>query len=307
MLEHGEKMLATQSWVFPNAPPVPSTMPLSKKVIVDESPYSSTAPVEGAADPAAKNLEHLVSTDAQRDADFYSVLLPSNFHLYPFKTLSVKQVKGRQQAKFNRAAAEENSRYLIEGVSSLLGDNIDAGVLTPGDFYWLLYWILFASYPSFKRNVTITCAAPAHVAKVAGGELEESSLRYLHQYTRPSIKETLLDVGALQALDLSILKRDNIQLGYFSMHDTLSWAENRAGTATAEDYFTYELAVYLKGGTLDERAEVVRDMSVAQTSLVSRYRSILQEHGVVGTIKSNCKECGAEAENIISVSASDFL
>lgn len=304
MLEHGDKLLGTQSWGFPNAPAMPSTMPVFKEKVTEaKEPVSLT----GSTDPEAKKLDYLVSTDAQRDAEFYSVLLPSNFHLYPFKTLSVKQVKGRQQAKFNRAASEENSRYLIEGVSSLLGDGIDAGVLTPGDFYWLLYWILFASYPSFKRNVTITCGDLAHLAKVESGELAESSLRYLHQYTRPAIKETLLNIEALNALDLSILKRDNIELGYFSMKDTLDWAENRAENANAEDYYIYELAVYIKGGTLDERAEVVRDMSVAQTALVSQYRSLLQEHGVVGTIKSNCKECGAEAENIISVSASDFL
>ena len=304
MLQHGEKILSTQSWGFPNAPVPPSTMPIFKEKVIEAKEQVS---LTGSTDPEARKLDYLVSTDAQRDAEFYSVLLPSNFHLYPFKTLSVKQVKGRQQAKFNRAASEENSRYLIEGVSSLLGDGIDAGVLTPGDFYWLLYWILFASYPSFKRNVTITCGDPAHRAKVESGKLEKSSLRYLHQYTRPAIKETLLNIEALNALDLSILKRDNIELGYFSMKDTLDWAENKSENANAEDYFTYELAVYLKGGTLDERAEVVRDMSVAQTALVSQYRSLLQEHGVVGTIKSNCKECGAEAENIISVSASDFL
>lgn len=244
-------------------------------------------------------------TEAEKNPGYYSTGLPSRFMFYRFKTLSVSLIRGRHQAKLNRAAAEGKGRYVVETVTSLLGDGVSAMDLTTGDFYWLLYWILFASYPSRQRDVTVTCSNEAHLDAVLEGARPESSLRYLVSYDKPHITETDLDVPALEALDLSSL--DGIDLGAFYVRDMVDWEENYEAKATAEDYYIYDLAVYLLDGTLEERADKVRDMSVVQMAALKAYRAEMVKHGVIAKLKSTCHGCGAENEDLLSISAHDFL
>lgn len=302
MIEHPDKTLVT-TWAMPNATPEPSTMPIGTPV----PPPDSEVPSED-----AHRIDYLVDSAEERSADFYSVMPPSNFHLYDFKKLSVMQLRGRHQAKFNRAAAENNYLYLVEGVSSMLGDNISAKALTVGDFDWLLYWILFASYPTAQRMVTITCNNPDHVMRTTEAvpkeeRLTEASLRYLHTYVRPKIKETELDIEALKAVDVSALTAHGLQLGYYSVADKLVWEDMPDESDNAEEYFIFELACYLKGGTIEERCEIVKDLNVKALSQLKAYRVACKNHGVLASITSTCKECGAVAETVLSASASDFL
>lgn len=240
-----------------------------------------------------------------KNANYYSVSLPSEFTFYDFKNLSVSLIRGRQQAKFNRAAQEHNSRYMIEGVTSLLGDNANALSLTTGDFYWLLYWLLYASYPTRQRRATVICQGEEHLRKVEIGELQEDTLKNELTYDKPLLKEVYLDNAALASLDLTSLA--GLELDAYRVKDMLDWEENFDDKANAEDYFTYDLAVYLKNGTLEERAEIVRDMNSLQIDALTKYREVVANHGVEASLKSVCKECGAETEVSLSVSAHDFL
>lgn len=308
MISHPTKQLnlkpqnpgATQQWGFPGAPvEEPKAQPQSiltpeQRVIKKESPAD------------AWGLEQVGKTDAEKDADFYSVKLPSDFYFYDFKALSVKKVTGRVQAKFTRAGAEGNARYLVEGVSFLLGDGISALDLTAYDFKWLLHFILLLSYPASPRRTAVECRNPEHHQKVDDGEMSEASLNYVMTYDRPTLKEIIFDPKALEALDLTPL--NGYDLGVYTMRDAIEWEENYSDRSdNEEDVFIYDLAAYLKGGTLEERAEKVRDMSVSQFKCLEAYRAVAQNHGVTAALKSICKECGAENVTDVTISVRDFL
>ncbi len=250
-------------------------------------------------------LSHVL-TDAERGSEYYSVGLPSDFYFYPFKTLSVKQVTGRQQAKFSKAAAEENPRYLVEGVSSMLGDGVSAYSLTPQDFFWLLYWILFSSYPDRTVRTVVQCTNPEHVAKVKNGELEAHSLSQLHEYKRPIMSETNLDLEKVKNFRAPLLAEKGLKLKPFTMKDAIEWEENFSN-ADSEAYYLAELAVNLDGGTIEERMEIVAGLSIMEIEEIKSWRDISSNYGVDAKLKSTCKECGAVTEVSISVSAHDFL
>ena len=320
MIEHPTKQLnirpkggdtnTSQQWGFPGAAQASgSRQPESMLPPGSHGTSAPAAPVDAAAPTATNNVslsEVHYKTDAESDVGFYSVKLPSNFAFYDFKHLSVKKVTGRVQAKFTRAGAEENARYLVEGVSSLLGDGVSAFDLTAYDFGWLLHFILLLSYPVSPRKSVVTCNSKEHHLAVDDGKLPESSLRYVMSYDRPSLTETILDKAALDALDLSSLS--GYKLGVYLMRDAIDWEENYGDTRkNKEDEFVYDLATYLRGGTLEERAELVREMSVAQFKALEAYRSVAQDHGVRASLKSTCKECGTENVTNVTISVLDFL
>lgn len=259
------------------------------------------------ADETVQQAKQRVLTQSETDPNFYSVALPSGFHLYRdgLQHLSASIVRGRHQAKFNRAAKEKNSAYLIEGVTSLLGDGVSALRLTTGDFYWLLYWLLLASYPVRSRALTYSCGDEKHLSAVEDGTLPEETLRTLITYDKPKLSEVVLDKAALDNLDLSAL--GGLRLGGFLVRDMVEWETEYEETATEEDYSIYDLAVYLADGTLEERADIVRDMTIEQIDALKAYKDVAGEHGVTASLNCICKECGAEKEVTLSISARDFL
>jgi hypothetical protein len=323
MIEHPTKQLNirprvgegnSQQWGFPGAAQQPtnskmpgSLLPPGQHATATSEQQDSQESQELVEQPMATSLSEVsYRSYSETSSDFYSVKVPSNFHFYDFKMLSVKKVTGRVQAKFTRAGAEENARYLVEGVSSLLGDGVSAFDLTAYDFGWLLHFILLLSYPTSPRKSVVTCRNSEHITKVDDGEMPESSLRYIMDYDRPSLDETILDTKALDALDLTSLAK--YDLGVYTMRDAVDWEENYGESRkNKEDEFIYDLATYLKGGTLEERAEKVRDMSVAQFKALEAYRTVAQNHGVHAFIKSTCKECGAENVTNVTISVLDFL
>lgn len=298
----------------------PRTNIVMPKPRVDKVESTQTWPMPGSQDPE-KPMETIqpykelpksewsdlatIQYDAQKDPSLFSLVLPSKFHFYPFKTISAKPVTARQQAKFARAASDRNARYQAEGVSSLLGDNVNVEYLTTGDYYWLMYWLYLASYPSSKLVTTLECNAEIHIDKILSGELPESSLRQLHTYERPILTEYELDVEKLKSLDLSSLS--GVELDAFRVKDMLAWDDKDTDKVTQEDFYIYDLAVYLKNGTLEERAEVVRDMSIAQTRALKAYREIVAKHGVEASINYRCNGCSTDHTREVRISVHDFL
>lgn len=296
----------TTSWGFGNPEGVPESLDNPNvKQLRNEEPLAPSHADKSSLGTLPEGGFLGLNPTAAKDASFYSVKLPSDFRFYGFKDLSVSLVKGRQQAKFNRAANEGVGRYMMEGVTSLLGDGRSALELTSGDFYWLLYWLLFASYPKRSRTVTITCQNDSHLEQVEKGLLEESSLRYLTTYDRPVLNEMYLDWDKVKDVDVSSLA--GLELGAFFLKDMLEWEEAHDENANTEDTFIYDLAVYLRTGTLEERAEIVRDLSPLQTAQLTAYKDAVSQHGVSASLKSVCKGCGAENGVNLSVSAHDFL
>lgn len=246
--------------------------------------------------------------DKDRDPGYYSVQLPSNFAFYQFKELSISEVKGKHQAKFVKATANENTHYLVEAITSLLGDGVNAYDLTPEDFWWVLYWLLISSYPDRRNKVVVTCANHDHQERVRLGELDPATLRSLHEYSRPSLTETILDVDSLNELDLSALAK--YKLKPLTMRDTLDWDDKYGKIEDDELYFLQDLAALLDGahhGTLEERTAIVADMSLAELDTLKQYKEAVTAYGVEAFITHKCKECGAETVSKIAASASDFL
>lgn len=311
------KPTETQQWGFPGSNATSSaagsSLPPGSHAIPKAEEHTSAAVEEPVQDVSSNSigLDTVVyKPDAETNSEYYSVKLPTDFLFYDFKSLSVKKVTGRVQAKFTRAGAEGNARYLVEGVSSLLGDGISAFDLSAYDFKYLLHFILLLSYPVSPRKVVAECESPEHHQRVREGLVEEATLREVINYDRPALKETILDIDKLKSLDLSALS--NFSLGVYTMRDAIDWEENYApkfpkGRADEETQFIYDLAAYLKGGTLEDRAELVREMSVPQFRALEAYREVAQDHGVEATLKHTCKECGAETVTDVTVSVRDFL
>lgn len=249
-------------------------------------------------------------TAADKSSDFYSIYPPSNFEFYPFKSLSTMEIKGRHQAKINKAATNKNTHYLVEAVTSLLGDGVNAYDLTPEDFWWVLYWLLISSYPNKRHRVTVTCGNVAHVAKVEEGLLSSATLRSLHEYSRPTLDERILDVEATRAVDTSVLDKAGYKLTVLTMRQTLDWEDTYGKMNDDELYYLQDLATVLDPaahGSLEDRVVLVANMSVAELDTLKEYKDAVTNYGVEAYIKHTCKECGAETVSKIAASASDFL
>lgn len=317
MIEHPTKRIVlnptnSEQWGFPGAEKMASQQPGSNETLLPPGQHAipkagtETAQTEVVESKTKAYSVHDLRPDEERSAEFYSTNLPSGFHFYDFKELSVRKVTGRVQAKFSRAGADGNARHLVEGVSALLGNGISAFDLSAADFRWLLHFILLLSYPQSPRRITVTCDGEKHNDMVASGEMPESSLRQVHNFDRPTLKETFFVPASLDELDLTPLREHN--LGVYTMRDSIDFEEMFAGQEpTAEDIFIYDLAAYLKGGTLEERADKVRDMSVPEFKALELYRAAVQQHGIRSTIKSVCKECGTETVTDVTISVQDFL
>ena len=304
----------SDNWGFPGAEPM-APRPGSNETLLPPGqhaiPKDGVTPTPQVDETKAQATNpcyslHDLRPDEERSAEFYSTNLPSGFHFYDFKELSVRKVTGRVQAKFSRAGADGNPRHLIEGISALLGNGVSAYDLSSEDFRWLMHFILLLSYPQSPRKIVVTCDGEKHNALVEAGEMDKSTLSQVHNFDRPTLKEFYFEPSKLAELDLTPLSA--YTLGIYTMRDSVDFEEMFAGQEpTEEDIFIYDLAAYLKGGTLEERADKVRDMSVPEFRALEAYRAVAQQHGIISTIKSTCKECGTETVTDVTISVHDFL
>ena len=281
-----------------------------------------------------------VRTQAEADPNFQTIGLPSQFKFYDFQALTVSHMKGLHQAKLSRAAKDRKMRYVVEAISSTLGEGVSAFDLTPQDFYFLMYWHRLQSFPKNPQLIPYTCSDKEHVRRTI---LREDHPEHLSPETldiSSILNETTLKTVYLEDLDLSPFAELDAKygLGVETMRDIVEFAELQE----EEEYFPKDepeseygeslttasvdvpsdesfdevewlqvRSVFLKRGpgrnTILERNEIVKQMSADEIFELDKYIEAVSAYGVSEAAVIRCKECSASHRVPLSVDALTFL
>lgn len=216
--------------IGPGGVRLPPGHPLNNKKFKQEFEQKSGLRLDPVPDPLPQDQSELdtVRPQSETNPDFYPIGLPSRFKFYGFKFLSARTLKAVHQAKFARAAKNGKLRFLVEAVSSTLGDNVSAFDLTPQDFFFVLYWQRFQSFPKNPQVIEFTCTNEGHVKRTM---LKPDDPDYLEPDTL-TLREIMskTDVQSIylsEELDLSEYDELNSKygLGAETMRDLVEFAE----------------------------------------------------------------------------------
>lgn len=249
-------------------------------------------------------------TYAEKEAAYTNIELPSKFQFYQFQSLAARTLKGAEQAKFNRAHQEDRLRFTVEAISATLEPGISAFDLTPSDFYFLMYWQRVASFTKTPQIITLQCDNQEHLEKVAAKEMTVDSLK-ISEF----LNSTTLDVSILENLNFEQLTMglEAYPLGVETMHDVVALTEkiqdlDSDETLDSEYGWLASKAAFLNRSLpLEQRIEIIKEMSVDDTALLETYINNVTNYGVseYGTVK--CRGCGASKKVKISFDALSFL
>jgi hypothetical protein len=290
----------------------------------DESPSaestSNPAPDEPTPSAASPLPPALKKSPVNKDPGLLSVELPSKWTFYPFKSLSLSNVRGKHQAKFAAAAKHESTRMVVETVSSLIGEDLDAAQLTIPDFQFVLYQLrLNCMGGNLPLKVRGLCSDPDHVLKVAEGNLARETLINDDLVHSSQIKETVIDeqtVAAFQAEHAEVIEELR-SLGYEldapRYGDSVELEEKFVGKPNFDEVeFLSDLAGSIRSSAgvvldLSQRLDIVADFPPRVTRLLQDWQSITQSYGVQEFINITCKECGSAIEVSASIPAHSFF
>ena len=270
--------------------------------------------------PAAARVPNAPKPDAQVDPSLTAVDLPSQFLFYPFKSLSVKPIRGVHQAKFARAAREQANRHMADAISTLLSDGVSSYDLTLPDYYWLLYFLRLTFYPKSQLIHKSVCTDPQHVLDVSNGVRPKESLINVTNVARTTIKDTVLNLEeAMKGFDEDGVLRTELQDVYHlelypsTVRDMVELElMYRPDPDFAEVEFLADVATFVRGRggaqlPLKDRIDIVSNFPPHLMDLVEDYRGRITNYGAEETIKVKCMECGADIVTTVSISAHSFL
>lgn len=297
----------------------------TRKVTVEEISTTSF-PLNRSSSPTPPP-DQPKKTFSEVNPDYFQLDLPSNFIPYQFKSVSACHLKGYHQSKFSRAAKEDKIRYVVEAIGSTLEDSVSAFELTPADFYFIMYWQRVNSYSSMPLITEALCETAEHLNKVYNGykETEDGELKYLDEASLKNpliLKSTTLDVKQLSSLDLSEFEPIiHYLLGFETMRDVVDTTEtlekmvqksldNPKLDLDIEGYtWLAAKAAFLDktGRSLDDRIEIVKKMTTAETNLLDKYIEVVTDYGVSDSTTFKCKECGGFTEIKFSINPLTFL
>ncbi len=275
---------------------------------------------------AAFNGQSQTKPVAETNSNYQSVDLPSGFTFYPFKTLSIRPLRGLDQAKLHQAATQNSIKLTVEAISATLGDGISAYDLTPSDFYYLMYWQRTQSFLKTPMVVRASCADPKHNEDVLIGRLDEATGKRV-PFPEETLKlsmhvdKTTLEVKNLELSDDELDTEHwpellGIDLYVETMRDVVFAAENLIdleNLAEAEwlaGYAAFLKPLELASGkfeSLTERMDRVRDLTPDQIAELDRYIRTMTSYGVSESAKIKCTECGASTTVLIPFDARSFL
>lgn len=319
----------------PNAPNLPPGHPLRAQDV--HAQKGSVRPAEGVRSDIVQSQNAPqpsgpVVPIAETDPDYYSLTLLSLFKFYDRKFLSARMIKGKHQAKFNKASKEQNLRYLVEAISSTLGDGASAFDLTPSDFYYLMYWQRISSFPKNPQIIRATCDNKNHVRRTllkADHEefLAPETLQIELFLDKTTVEEDYLDELSLEPFAELIAKYD---LHVETMRDLVEYAEleeevrlqkakpKKTTEELAQESIDEDELDWLSGRaaflrrtegrtTLRERIAIVNEMDADEIQELENYIDAVTAYGVREHANVKCKECGAHHRVPISIDALNFL
>ena len=280
----------------PAAPPAAQNQFAYQQQAVPEPP-----PPQSAVDPAYAPID-----------------LPSGFIFYPFKQLSVAQIRGKHQAKFALAFKRQSLKITVEAISSLLGDGVQAQNLTICDFYAVMYWLRLNCMGKLTFPITANCSDPQHVLDVVEKKKNPKTLKNYELISKTDLKQTDLDPEKVKAFMEQDVVKELEALGFTltgpTIADTIDLEDNWSEKPEYADIeFLTDFAGSIKSTdptvklTLSQRIEIVGELEARFIGMLREWQDIVQGYGIEESVSLRCKECGAKIETQVSISAHDFL
>ena len=317
--------LTPAATVVPPRPAPKVEAPIVQPKPVLEQVHHAAQAVEQPPSPIT-SVEHGKSY-AEQDADYFRIEVPSNFSFYSFKTVSTRTLKAPQQAKFNRAAQEDNLQHVVDGIGSVLEPGISAYDFTPQDFYFLMYWQRVFSYPKTPLRVTATCKNRDHIERVGRGELEASTLHLEEIVTHTTLKTTYATLGSdfrveiqkhLSPKALEFWEENQEFLNVETMRDMVEAEkilENTDKDKREELKWFLDYASYLKINDADgkplplaARVAFIDNLNPDDMDSFDEYIKVVDgDYGVAESAIIRCRECGATSAQKLPIDAVSFL
>lgn len=293
-------------------------------VQLQDEEYSAPQPYEIPQSHAVPNSvpNPKIKPISETDADVDSVDLPSLGQFYGFPSLPVSPVKGRTVAKFHRAYLEQKLRFTVEAISSTL-EGVSAFDLTPGDFYYLMYWHKARNIKNNSSLVTGYCQNPAHVAEVNDGKKSPDTLKIEQLLTRSTLEVTNLTTIDMQKW--RDLLPDYV-LGVETMQDVVDSSESvqamideattEAGVDLLKDRSTEFIWLAERAGYVipqgDDKSfaaklRIIEEMDPSDLSILDEYIKEVTNYGVSEFANLRCKDCSALTRVKLSFDALCFL
>jgi len=246
---------------------------------------------------------------ANIDADYVNISLPSNFHFYDFKTLSIRPLKAKEILKIYKASRTNSFLMLVQAIAPCIDKDIMK--LTIGDFWSVMYWLKLNSFTKSPIQVTWECRDEKHIEQVNAGTLEPKSLNNHDIINKTLIEEVQLDTDKLDAALLSLGVISRFKLNPSTIGDTCEAVDLMDAKVIEEndDFFT-KYAAHLHpdhGIKLKDRYDKALDELTPDDMIDIDVYADLIKHGINEQVKVKCKECGALREVAISLNALDFL
>lgn len=301
-------------------PPKATARPVVEEI---EQPAPRTKVTKEQADA---NMKRAVKSYSEQNPEFFSIDLPSNFIYYPFKSLSMRTMKGIHQSKMNRAAEEDNIRHVVDAIGSTLEPGISAYDLSPQDFYFLMYWQRVYSYPKTPLVIRASCTNKDHLLEVAEGKKDKKTLEIDEIVNSTTLrtrelpytgdyKEALMEHLSERAQELFL---ENLHIMHIETMRDVVEANNLLIAAEKTDTkkeLEWQLgyASYLHSvengvvAPLEARAAVIADMNPDDIETFDEYIRVVTNYGVDESANIRCRDCGAMCSIPLPIDAVTFL
>lgn len=165
--------------------------------------------------------------------------LGSRNFFYPFDKVWCRPFSIMELNSLNFARKSGKIRPYVDALTACL--NVDAGLLTPSDFYQVAYWLRLNSYPTRPFSIPWECRKPAHLALanrpttgLTEDEVEEITLAKASLSNVTPVKSNEVIVNVLEDEALSkiadhvkavAMKPHGILLAMTTMSDLIEEAE----------------------------------------------------------------------------------
>lgn len=310
-----------------------------------QNPQRSTARVvpEGVED----NTESKQSPSAKDSRYIQLPALPSDFHFYPFDSLSIRRFNILDLKKLYYAHSTNDFRALVEVINNTIDRN--AFDLTHGDFWYLMYWQRIHSYSKNPMRIESECRSKKHekMIKEAKSKKERNRLKkgrknvlylkdsnvkfiklenkdelntfvteaeYNSEYRTAFYPARMVDVVDSLEMMEKFTEDERDEAKVVSDPELASLRISRkAAEFSGEDWWNnYASNIHPKHGkTLEERRsymEQLAEQDIGQDFISDAETFLrLSRHGVIESVYVNCEVCGESMEEPISIDSLSFF
>lgn len=238
------------------------------------------------------------------DARYQDVgALPSQFHPYSWKRILARPFERAELSLLSKAVLLQDDDYVIRALDLTISE--DAYSLTTFDFYYMLAWQLYASFPTTPYNATWICENAIPINKYTGERATSDTLQENISYERCGCD----NIAVVPRATLSIAELPDELEPIPAPFDYPRVASLKliSGLQLSPEYsLLAETYSWLRGVTQAEKEQVFDDYGL---SVIRDVRPIIDKysHGVKRSITLKCRKCGVAHEHTLDFSASSFF